>query len=449
MIFVNDIQTFDQFFVGPRVSDHAFCQCTLSLSLLPDKGHHVYDFKNIYDNFTESLITHFDSINIFTIFSDCSLDGLSDQLTEVILQAWKNFGIVKFINKKSRPWFIPEVKSDSSDSGFWKKRCKLLIKGGKTSGKYRGRKVTVDECRKKWKSAKAKSVKQGRALRVRSDNFVCRLADKDCHKVLSKIFRDGHRQIPTLKRKNKHGTFEIIATTDQEKADVLNKKFFNNTVLPDTFNTNLQSDKHFTDDISPFLGNYYFTDSGFLRHRWGLGTYALTTEDIHFINELGSVSWDSCKSDYLDSIEPCEDYISLREVRYVRENLKKGIGSTRVQSDTGWDANFNNDHIRKVNSRGLDNVLKLVGNAIFHFRYFPDAWRSATIVALAKAGISHVHQGGKFMEMLIFYRLRYVAVTTISKFQSGGRARCGSVQQLIRIIEDIQVYMNQDKPTRN
>jgi len=49
---------------------------------------------------------------------------------------------------------------------------------------------------------------------------------------------------------------------------------------------------------------------------------------------------------------------------------------------------------------------------------------------------------------LIFYRIRYVSGKNISKYQSGGRARCGAVQQLIRIVEDIQVYINQDKPTR-
>ena len=53
-----------------------------------------------------------------------------------------------------------------------------------------------------------------------------------------------------------------------------------------------------------------------------------------------------------------------------------------------------------------------------------------------------------FVESLIFCRIIYVPGNKISEFQSGGRARCGSVQQLIRIVEDIQVYMNQDRPTR-
>ena len=105
-------------------------------------------------------------------------------------------------------------------------------------------------------------------------------------------------------------------------------------------------------------------------------------------------------------------------------------------------------------------MLKFVCNVIFYYRHFPFIWRCGTISALEKSlkvdfwdletyrGITHTHQGGKFVEILIFYRVRYTVGDNISKYQSGGRARCGAVQQLIRIVEDIQVFINQDRPTR-
>jgi len=75
----------------------------------------------------------------------------------------------------------------------------------------------------------------------------------------------------------------------------------------------------------------------------------------------------------------------MLEIRYVRQHLKKRIGPTKVTFDTGWNKNSNNDHIRKVNSRALDEHLRFVTNMIFHYRYFPRNYRSATIFALEKA----------------------------------------------------------------
>ena len=129
--------------------------------------------------------------------------------------------------------------------------------------------------------------------------------------------------------------------------------------------------------------------------------------------------------------------MSMTEIRYVRQHLKKRIGPTRTTCETGWNKNFNNDHIRKLHSFELDRHLKFVANTIFYYRYFPLNYRCATIFPLEKAnklnlwdkesyrGISNNHQGAMFVESLIFYRIRYVAGNKISEFQSGGRARCG------------------------
>ena len=138
----------------------------------------------------------------------------------------------------------------------------------------------------------------------------------------------------------------------------------------------------------------------------------------------------------------------MTEVRYVREHLKKGIGPTRTDFDPGWHLNFNNDAIRKVHSWELDRMLKFTCNVVFYYRHFPFIWRCATIGPLEKGsmlhhwdvdayrGISHVHQGEKFIEVLIFYRMRYVVGDGISDYQSGGVLGvelCNSLFALLKI----------------
>ena len=147
---------------------------------------------------------------------------------------------------------------------------------------------------------------------------------------------------------------------------------------------------------------------------------------MELIDYLGDPSWDAYKTetDYLALMLPCDDFVSMAEVRYVREHLKKGIGPTRTTFDEGWHKNFNNDAIRKVHSHELDRMLKFTCNVVFYYRHFPFLWRCATISALDKSskidywdmesyrGISHILQGGKLLENLIFYRMRYVAGVT-------------------------------------
>ena len=48
VIFVSHFSSFSKVIVGPKLSDHAFCQSTFSLDLAPNRGHHVYDFRATY-----------------------------------------------------------------------------------------------------------------------------------------------------------------------------------------------------------------------------------------------------------------------------------------------------------------------------------------------------------------------------------------------------------------
>ena len=68
-------------------------------------------------------------------------------------------------------------------------------------------------------------------------------------------------------------------------------------------------------------------------------------------------------------VHPNSDFISLAEVRTVRQGLKKGIGSVSI----------NNDHIRKFDCIAIDKIFSFVFNLFFLRGYWPLLWRQATI----------------------------------------------------------------------
>ena len=54
------------------------------------------------------------------------------------------------------------------------------------------------------------------------------------------------------------------------------------------------------------------------------------------------------------------------------------------------------------------------------------------------SGISLTDSNGKFLEKAVYYRLHDICRDNISDFQSGGVARNGCVQQIIRVIESVE-----------
>ena len=87
----------------------------------------------------------------------------------------------------------------------------------------------------------------------------------------------------------------------------------------------------------------------------------MTRGEVELIDFLGDPSWDvhKCEGDYLALMSPCDDFVSMAEVRYVRAHLKKGIETTRTNFDSGWHMNFNNDAIKKYIQENLIGCLSL------------------------------------------------------------------------------------------
>lgn len=130
IFFVSQHQPFSGVLVGPRISDHAFCQGTFSLDLTPLRGHHVFDFHMTYmDTFRmDDIITYFDNLNLYDIYLDSTLDGISEILSQSVLKPWREFGVIKFVNQNSKPWYTKDVKGNASKAGVWERRFRKLKK---------------------------------------------------------------------------------------------------------------------------------------------------------------------------------------------------------------------------------------------------------------------------------------------------------------------------------
>ena len=66
-----------------------------------------------------------------------------------------------------------------------------------------------------------------------------------------------------------------------------------------------------------------------------------------------------------------------------------------------------------------------------------DAWN-----ATHYRGISIIDTIGKFLERLIFFRIRQICGAKIHENQSGGLAQNGSVQQIIRVVTAVEEHIH-------
>ena len=150
-------------------------------------------------------------------------------------------------------------------------------------------------------------------------------------------------------------------------------------------------------------------------------------------------------NNYLSAIDPNMDPISLLEVAVVRHSMKKGVGSVGL----------NNDHLRKLNSNGVDFGFQFIANISWDLAYPYLDWRTSFVYPLHKGKhldralassyrpISHSHTVGKWMESLVFARLKAVAESHIVPYQAGGMAQNGAIHQLIRVCETLQTLLSQ------
>ena len=427
--------------IGVPLADHAIISAKLSVGGgSGGSRRRVYDFRRSWEFRRSELESFFDTLSPRQLFVGSSFDDVPHILNGIILRGWDEFGVVKFVNSSSRPWFTINAKRARRQARFWERQRKRASRGGPRAG------VDVVECEMRRKSSWDDYWREVAAVMDDCDDFSGRLLDGDVFGTVKRLYGRRRQDIPSLKTRVESG-FQILATTDQEKADVFNKKFLDNCTLPADFPIDSISDGEVRDRMNFELLGYFFDEGGILRGGETLGSTIITDEIFSGCEcaHNGVVDMFRTEGDFsYDDISCSSDPFCLLEVRRVRRGLKKGVGSVGI----------NNDHIRKFRGWGIDYVFLFVFNLFFSHGYWPLEWRSATIFPLVKGGardawkvddyrgISLVDTIGKFFDRLIYLRLHHICVSQISRDQSGGLARNGSVQQIIRVVGSAQAMVD-------
>lgn len=423
-----------------KVSDHFLI---LNHTRLPNSAapprKKVYDFHRSWKYCADQLNQHFDKLGWQDSLHNVSFAHIPSILNTLVLGVWDSVGISKYINADSRPWFCGELKQIRRECRKWERRYKACVKRGGTS---HGNTLSAEECKKIHESTLDKYFSLLSKLRTDCEGYISKLLQANLHGTVRKLYKSSRRCVPTLKHKSQNGTFTVIADSDIQKASIFNKQFQSNSEIPQSFSVEGGERSEVYDNLNATLINYTVGSKGGITRISPCAGNCVDEGVVSLINQVSREA-EICIDDphtYPDNIDACNDFFSTTEVRSVRVRLKKGIGTIGI----------NNDHIRKIDSYNVDVMYQFCFNLFFHYSYWPQNFRSADGTPIIKGGkrdlwdpghyrlISITDTGGKFLEKLLYYRLNSLCGKHISDFQSGGVARNGCVQQIIRVVESVE-----------
>ena len=435
--------------VGHRISDHCFCSCSVIFESKTSNRRRVPNFYKTYLLKNCELNNFFRQCNFSANFIDYALDQICDNVMRCIQEGWGRHGIFKHVNSKSKPWFAHSkkfcVKFYRRESRFWEGKVKFIRRNNCTHTYTRGRRYDLDECVLLRDEALAAYKVELSYATAEFDKYVSKLLQNNLHPTVKRLYKVNKKEIPVLKTVNSDKSFTLIASNSSEKATVFNRQFFDNTLIP----SNFPIDTDYLDGVrkflQPYLGNYSCLPAGGFVCEKNLGSELITRENFSdMVRQSKAVdSLFRLNFDLPQILDPCDSLFSRQEIFYTRRRLKKGIGT----------AVCNNDHIRKLDFGPIDTLFQYLYNFYFMRGYWPVSWRLVTVFPLIKGGnrnawdpgdyrgISKAPTFGKFFEKLIYQRLHLECGDRIHDSQGGGRARNGAVQQIIRVVEEVQTQV--------
>ena len=250
--------------VGPQFSDH----CIISLNLNFMGGctnplRRIYDFRRSWATKSKDLNSYFDSISARDLFLGKTLDELPTIMNDFVLEGWNRFGVSKFVNSDSRPWFTPVAKRHLRRRRYWERQRKRCRRGG-GSVSIDGTVYSLTDCETNRRAELVEFFREVSTVRENSDAYISRLVDSDVHSAIKKLYHVRRRDVPTLKKKNPDGSFEVLASCDRGKAEIFSDKFFGNTELPADFPINADSDAFAFSEVGGLVHPYSFDPSGLL-----------------------------------------------------------------------------------------------------------------------------------------------------------------------------------------
>jgi len=419
---------------GFQISDHVIINSAYTCTKRkPEQWVKKWDFRRTYEKNLHQLDTFFDEVDWFLLFENQEMEDFPFIFNKKVLEAWEKFGICKMVNSKSRPWFTPEVKKYRCKSRFWERHTRRGWRQNLEVVNIQGTMYSMEECKANWDKYRQLWEEKILALKQDSMKFIRRLLAKNVFSTVRRIYKHKIRSIPGLKVNDGQGSFHRV-TSDVNKANLFLETFLENSKIVAEIHENKQYIDDTATQCTSFLKNFSCSGCEILRD--GEPPTIVNGDILAQIREQTCMSLDT-------EFDPCETYFSAVEIRTLRNNLKKEKGSVGL----------NNDHIRKIQSGGVDIGLQFLFNSFWHFSYLPKYFRTSVIDPLFKGGADRVRSNvkhyrgiaksdtvGRLFERAIYERLKSVILDKIKLYQGGGMPKRGTILQLLSIIERTHFY---------
>ena len=347
----NCSHNFSNVTVGPQISDHKICSCTFNVSnneSVPQRKR-IIDFRRSWDIHKDKILNAFNSFDYDPLFVDHTLDSVANNFDNFITGIWSDLGIIKYVDKFSRPWFTPVVKNFRRLMRFWEKKIKKLKKSDDDSVEVEGKSYALYQLFDVYNFYRDSYFSQISTIKNDCLNYTNRLLDKNLHTTVKKLYKNCNSSIPTLRILDQAGKVVDRASDDSSRAKYFNQQFLSNTVHGDFSDDERDFEFFSLDNFDDKMAPYEFDSSGYLTTSLDIGKVLVDESMFNEIQDFSScqVITNSANYDIFDNININDDFFTLNEVYHCRVNLKKHVGSIGV----------NNDMIRKLPLGKLDFSL--------------------------------------------------------------------------------------------
>ena len=342
------------------------------------------------------------------------------------------------------PWFTPLVKTCIRETRYWERQIKRFEGNPNKMIFLQGSLYTLKECKARFAEANKCRLAEFNNAEQNSRDYIDRQIAAGNYRVIRRIFQSTHSSIPTLKYEDSSGKRQIEASCPAETAVVFRDAFVEISQLPPDFPDRPDETlSNISSTVSNVLTFYRCKDSVLERisdpgpTTVSIAMYHSTCAVCHAADRLVS---EASNDTFFDKIDPNFDPISILEVSVARRSLKKGVGSIGLK----------HDHLRKLQSTNVDFAFQFLANLSWTIAYPYLDWRTSIIRPLHKGKgldraikfsyrpIGNSHTVGKWMDVVVYTRLKYIALDAIVPYQAGGMAQNGAIHQLIRVCDTFQ-----------
>ena len=156
--------------------------------------------------------------------------------------------------------------------------------------------------------------------------------------------------------------------------------------------------------------------------------------------------------------EPEDRIDEVNKTNTSPQEIRKTIKTVCARKAPGYDG-IQNILLKNLSKKSIAQLTYII-NAIFKYEYFPKYWKRANVIPIPKPGkdkkdpvnyrpISLLPTLSKITEKIILRKLKnYEEKHNLTiDIQFGFRKRHNTVQQVVRIVNDISIHFNKDKVT--